>query len=298
MSPTVISKRCVIGLLLFTVVLTAGDDQAFVDTPQAVKTPAAVKTHGLNEVPTPLSLIARAAATPARPRPQRPQPAPKAGPKREEPGMYLDPSITGAEGCYNADSPALRSALKLPPPKSDSVFVAADLAADIRTLHGFILRNYVLAGELLQRAAHDGHVLGGELSVPNYFDINAFFARWEKAVLAGGRSITFEDGVLRFMKEWRAHVDDEHFGPRIGQIAPTLVEYQAPLRDPIEVTSCKLSAGDARLDTFRMSKTLDENGEEHPILTVSAPALDGPWPWLGSSLPLGRRGAASTGIDY
>jgi len=119
---------------------------------------------------------------------------PPAAPARGD--VYLPPESAGGSAlCFDPDSQALRAFIERPPVQEGTVFDTAALAADIGDLHGAMKKLYAGYPELLESPS---------------FDVDAFFAGWQRDVLARGPTVTFADGVLTPLVALRHHVRDNH----------------------------------------------------------------------------------------
>jgi hypothetical protein len=147
---------------------------------------------------------------------------------------------------------------------------APALADDVRDLHGAMKKLYSGYPELLQ---------------DRRFDVEAFFAKWERDVRAAGATIPFGAGVVEPLAELRHHIRDNHLGPwgwgsRLAA-RPSLAysEYQTAERvDGLDTGACTLGGGIVPVPgTPRRAKVLTKKGVEE-ITTFSAqstaPALE------------------------
>ncbi len=137
-------------------------------------------------------------------------------PPPPEPTVYLPKErANGWPYCFDPDSAALRSFVTRPRVAPTERLDAAALALDVRDLHAAMEHLYAGYPELLHSTK---------------FDVDAFFADWEREVRAAGASIEFQRGVLARAIALRRQVRDNHLGLWGYQLAkePALAysEYQ------------------------------------------------------------------------
>jgi hypothetical protein len=116
------------------------------------------------------------------------------------------------------------------------------------------------------------------------FDVERFFSDWEQTLRHGSPTITFGEGVLRYLVELRRHVRDNHLF--VWGRAMKLVrrddlmfsEYQARRRvEPFDVTQCTFGGVTPVPGTARIAKLLTRTGLSD-VTTFSAqssaPSID------------------------
>ncbi len=143
-------------------------------------------------------------------------------PPRAVADVYLPAAkADGARFCLNPDSDALRADLARGPFAETDTFDATALAEDVHELHDAMKKHYAGYPVLLQDPT---------------FDVEAFFADWERALRGAGPFVTFAKGILEPLVLLRHHIRDNHLSVRgwggklLRRSDLAYSEYQAPGR--------------------------------------------------------------------
>ncbi len=189
---------------------------------------------------------------------------PVAAPAVSRPSIYLAPSSAGGSPfCFDPASTALRQAVARPAPKPDDPIDAPLLADDVRDFHKAMGKLYAGYPELLQKTT---------------FDVDAFFADWEREVRAAGATIPFRDGVVNRLVALRRQVQDNHLTARgSGNLAtrPELAfaEYQAAGRfNGLDEARCTFASATPVHGSVRVVSMLTRAGKKE-VSTFSAQSV-------------------------
>jgi hypothetical protein len=179
-------------------------------------------------------------------------------PPPPEPTVYLPKErANGWPYCFDPDSAALRRFETRPRVAPTDRLDAAALALDVRDLHAAMEHLYAGYPELLHSTK---------------FDVDVFFADWEREVRTAGESIDFQRGVLAPAIALRRQVRDNHLGLWGYQLAkePALAysEYQrvGHFTDP---ALCTAEGVGAVPGTLRNSVLVSRDSLQ-PLATFSA----------------------------
>jgi hypothetical protein len=116
------------------------------------------------------------------------------------PDVYLPRDrANGWPYCFDPASAPLRAAISRKRFEETEPLDAAALAGDVRDLHEAMKRLYAGYPELLQTTA---------------FDVDGFFADWEREVRAAAPTVTFGAGVLSRLVTLRRQIHDNHLATR------------------------------------------------------------------------------------
>jgi hypothetical protein len=210
-----------------------------------------------------VTLLAGCASPPPRVSTSTPTPAaPAAAPlppvvathveTRGTPPAYLAPAVAGGSPfCFDPESPTLRAAVKRAPFADDDRIDAAALADDVRDLHAAMKKLYAGYPELLQSTT---------------FDVDRFFAEWERDVRAAGATITFDAGIVERLVTLRRHIRDNHLTVRGGtppEERPELAfsEYQVPGRVVgLDEARCTFTGAEPVRGTTEVARVLTRSG--------------------------------------
>ena len=162
-----------------------------------------------------------------------------------------------ASYCFDPDSAALRTFVTRPRLEPSDRLDSAALAADVRDLHAAMEHLYAGYPELLHSTK---------------FDVDAFFADWERELHGSGSTVFFRTGVLARAIALRHQVRDNHLGIWGYELArePELAysEYQrfGHFTDP---ATCTIEGASAVPGTMRNSVMVSRDSAE-PLATFSA----------------------------
>ena len=183
---------------------------------------------------------------------------------RAAPSAYLAPAVAGGSPfCFDPASPTLRAAVKRAPFEDDDPVDAAALADDVRDLHAAMKKLYAGYPELLQSTT---------------FDVEGFFAEWERDVRAAGATVPFRAGVGARLVALRRHIRDNHLTVRGGTPAwrgpdLTFSEYQAPGRIAgLDEARCTFTGATPVHGTVQVARLLARAGLSE-ISTFSAQSV-------------------------